>query len=113
MTINMDSKVERYMGKVVEHLVDNTEIMHSFDMGPIPLLKPVHTYIPIFSYEDGERTVSPLYFLRYCVRQFGLTEEESEYVWNMYKDIIVKKLYVKYPYLKLLKKDKNYKIENG
>ena len=83
---------KKYLDKVVGSLVRSTkmdyvnkEVKTPFNLRPLHLLRLLPTpLIPL-----------SLSFSSYCKNTFGLTEEEMEYVWKEYVDII------------------NGKIENG
>lgn len=86
---------KRYLDKVLDHMVRNTEIKFFEELDYNFWFGPLSTYLPIFSYVNDEDRISPTIFLRYCVRQFGLTEEETQYVWVNYIKTMVDKYHQK------------------
>ena len=94
---------KEYLDKVVDHMVRYTEIS---DKGINPNFKPIDIYIPIFKYGNYKTHLWDIHSKvnNYLKTTFGLTEGEIVYVWNIYKDIILKeniimiqKLSKKYP----------------
>lgn len=83
---------KRYLDQVLVHMLRYTEIE---DYSVNPYFGLLDIYIPIFSYENDEDRITPTYFLRYCVRQFGLTKEETQYVWIKYVKTMVDKYHQK------------------
>ena len=89
---------KRYIDKVLDHLVRNTKIDYEketidcdflFSSPPFHLLSSHTSFIDtllLFCHP----TPSP--FEIYCKNTFGLTEEEIEYVWEEYKEIIEEKI---------------------
>ena len=85
----MDNK--KYLDKVLDHLVRGTKIDYEneriypyFSLSLPPLLSPFSTF-----------HLSSLFFSSlsdYCRNQFGLTDEEIEYVWKEYVEIIKDKI---------------------
>ena len=86
----MDNK---YLEKILNYLVKGTKIYHEKETIYFPfrscpnysLLPQAYTF-PLFP------SSPPLPFPPFCKNQFGLTEEEIEYVWKEYRKIIKKKL---------------------
>ena len=76
----MDSKTEKYLDKVLDHLVRNTEIENYLWN---PTLRVINSHIPIFAPDVGEDSwdyIIPLY--DYLTKQFGLTNDEIGYVFG-------------------------------
>jgi len=72
----------KYLDKVIEHLVRGTRLDYGFKTR-------------IFSTPFNHNVYPSIYLnpLRnYCKNQFGLTEEEIEYVWVKYSRIILDKI---------------------
>jgi hypothetical protein len=96
---------KKYLDKVVDHMVRNTEIEEYgvFVKHPINNVEkvyhfwfdPLSTYLfnsrNLYKGDVDEDRIHPTIFLRYCVRQFGLTEEETQYVWVNYIRTMVDK----------------------
>ena len=81
----------KYIDKVLEHLVSRTKI--DYDKGEI--IFPFTTrstpfslsfFSPPFSFHLSNS------FIKYCGDQFGLTEEEIDYVYHRYVKIIEDKI---------------------
>ena len=87
----MDNK--EYLDKVVESILRGTKIDYGKGRIYTPF-SPHNLFIPnlttslIFSYRFGPRLHSLDPFSKYCRNQYGLTNNEIEYVWDKYKDII-------------------------
>ena len=88
----MDNK--KYLDKVIDHMVRSTKIDYEKEIispsfhprqspfSPFPFFPPLSL---LFSFLYSS-------FYSYCKNTFGLTEEEIEYVWEEYKDIINDKI---------------------
>ena len=86
----MDEKIKRYLDKVVELLVNDTVIDHEQKLVIYPFI-PNKTsqwgmVVPLTYVQYG----SPLFhiYIIYCRDVYGLTYEESVYVWEEYKKLI-------------------------
>jgi hypothetical protein len=80
----MDNK---YLNKVVDQLVSETEIDYENTEIDAPFIS--------LSFLSPSLTSSYLphpYFFKYCRDIYGLTEEEAEYVWKQYRNIIINKI---------------------
>ena len=82
---------KKYLDKVIEHLVRRTKI--DYDKGEI--IFPFTTSTTPFGHSFS-KSFHPFYlifpFAKYCDRQFGLTEDEIEYVYHRYVKIIEDKI---------------------
>jgi hypothetical protein len=83
---------KRYLDKVIEHLVRRTKVDN--DKGEIILpfttnATPFGLSAFIYFYRS---TPFSLPFVKYCNKQFGLTEEEIKYVYYKYVNIIEDKI---------------------
>ena len=93
----MDSK--KYLDRVVDHMVRNTKIeeyiLYNKENFYHFWFEPLSTHLfnsrNLYKGDVDEDRISPTIFLRYCVRQFGLTEEETQYVWVNYIRTMVDK----------------------
>jgi hypothetical protein len=86
----MDNK--KYLDKVIGSLVRSTKIDYDrkeihFIHSTITHYQPLFYFLGFSSYRHFIST-----FSKYCRNQFGLTEEEIDYVWNEYQDIIKEKI---------------------
>jgi len=82
----MDSKTEKYLDKVLDHMVRNTEIENYLWN---PTLRVIDRPIPIFAPDVGEDSwnyIIPLY--DYLRKQFGLTNDEIGYVFGKWVDVM-------------------------
>ena len=84
---------KKYIDKVLDHLVKGTKIDYDREEihFPFPPSSPV-TLFSFFSLSAYTLPVPSLSFSYYCKNEFGLTNEEIDYVWEMYKDIIKDKI---------------------
>ena len=78
----------KFLNKVIDQIVYETRIDYDrkvigTPLHPIPFHYPSPTFI---------RPTSPLIFSRHCKGVYGLNEQEIEYVWNEYRDIIKDKV---------------------
>ena len=98
-------KDKKYLDKVIGYLVRGTKIDYDKDeiifpfttratpvsLGPpLPLPSPPPLPRPLLSFLRSFPFSLP--FVKYCNGQFGLTEEEIEYVYYRYKKIINNKI---------------------
>ena len=90
---------KKYLDKVVDHMVRNTKIeeyiLYNKENVYHFWFEPLSTHLfnsrNLYKGDVDENRISPTIFLRYCVRQFGLTEEETQYVWVNYIRTMVDK----------------------
>jgi Fe-S cluster assembly iron-binding protein IscA len=80
---SVDNK-EIYLDKIVQYIIDDTEIDYNKNLCKLPYLYNPIPIIPPFIIP------SPYYysFLKYCKDIYGLTGEEIIYVWEKYKSIV-------------------------
>ena len=89
-----------YLDKVVEFLVRDTMIDYDEDEIQFPFFPSSFYFSTIFSLSSPSRsplltfppTLPSSSFSKYCIDVYGLTDQEIEYVWNQYKDIIKDKI---------------------
>lgn len=100
----MDDK--KYLDKVLDYIVSRTkidydkgEIIFPFTTLPSPYKTHPYFYSPLSRLTTATTSLSflrsfpfSLPFVKYCNGQFGLTEEEIEYVYYRYKKIIEDKI---------------------
>ena len=83
----MDSK--KYLDKVLNHLVNRTKI--DYEKGEI--IFPFTTNSTRFSTTSPHHLSFLLFpFIEYCIRSFGLTPDEVDYVYLRYLEIIKEKI---------------------
>ena len=84
---------KKYIDKVIENLVSRTKI--DYDKGeiifPFTTRSTPFSFSFFLSYLTSYSSFS-LPFIKYCGDQFGLTEEEIEYVYHRYVNIIEDKI---------------------
>ena len=79
------NKQKEYLDKVLNRIVGETTI--DYDKGRID------SPFSVFYHSDIIRhVVSTYYFSTHCKDVYGLDDDEVEYVWVVYKDIINNKL---------------------
>ena len=87
----MEDKQNIYLDKVIEYLLRDTNIDYKNEKITTHFLSSLFCYpffpnlILPFSF--------PLSFSSYCKVTYGLTDQEIEYVWKEYKDIVRDKIY--------------------
>jgi hypothetical protein len=73
---------KKYLDKVIEHLVRRTKVDYDEEMLYTPFQKPLSIIQSIYL------LVSFNTFYRHCEEIYGLNYDETEYVWEEYKEII-------------------------
>jgi hypothetical protein len=96
----MEDKQKKYLDKVIELLVKNTKIDYEKDEIKYPFqIRTVSLsnlqffnrgYLPIS--DDGATFVYSHSFSQYTKNMYGLSDQEIEYVWEEYKEIILDKI---------------------
>lgn len=85
----MEDKHNRYLDRVIDFLVrdttidyDREEIKYPFPSfrGSLPIFSPTHVSSPLPTFSTYVRDI------------YGLTEEELDYVWEKYRNIINEKI---------------------
>ena len=86
----MGKRKEKYYNYVLNDLVSKTEIDHERELIRYPythnLTSPLNTIPLLYSHY----LFSP--FIKHCKDVYGLNEQEIDYVWGEYKDIINDKI---------------------
>lgn len=83
---------EFYLDKIVQYILDDTELHYEQKLVTYPFIPNIPTQwglsVPLYIVEYG----SPFFneFSKYCKDMYGLSYEESVYVWDHYKDKIVR-----------------------
>ena len=98
----MNNKTKKYLDKVIEFIVVDTIIDYKQKMVrfPFPPLSFISSSF-LFLYSSLSSILPSSHpfpsflgytFEKYCKDIYGLTEEETEYVWKQYRDIINNKI---------------------
>ena len=82
---------KKYIDKVIGSLVRGTKIDYENELIRSPFLSPRPLYKQLISPSLFSLTFG-FFLSKYCKNHFGLTKEETEYVWNQYKSIILNKI---------------------
>ena len=87
----MDKK-ERYYNYVIDDLVKKTKIDHERELIKYPYTHNLTSlsFFTIFSVFNSHYLFPP--FIKHCEDVYGLNEQEIDYVWGEYKDIINDKI---------------------
>jgi hypothetical protein len=103
LTEEVDNRISRedYLNKILDILVDDSVIDFKENemIYPPSALNSPSSFLPIpfllsgFSYHRLAR-LNPLFtlFSEYCKYNYDLTENEMDYVWKEYKNIIINKI---------------------
>ncbi len=83
---------KKYLDKVLGSLVRGTKIDYGTGRVYTPFSSPSYLLFSSSFFSSFPSFSFSLPFTKYCVNHFGLTEEEIEYVWDKYKDIIKDKI---------------------
>lgn len=78
----------RFLNKVVNQIVSETEI----DYGRKVIETPFTSSPRSFLYFSLLKFSFLYLFINHCKEVYGLNEEETDYVWNEYKEIIISKI---------------------
>ena len=92
----MEDKHNIYLDKVIEFLVRDTKIDFKGKEIFLPFI-PLFVSLTPSSYRSSflsifEFSHSSISFSKYCKVTYGLTDQEIEYVWKEYKEIIKDKI---------------------
>jgi len=79
-----------YLDKVIEFIVRDTKIDYEGKVMKFPFFRFYHQYL--FTTHIKSTLNNTSYFKNYCKDVYGLTDQEIEYVWNQYKDIILDRI---------------------
>ena len=79
-----------YLNKVVDILVSETTINSDPGWPTGEVVSAPFSSFPLHNF--GCYLSSPTYFIEFVIDYYGLTEEETEYVWKQYRDIINNKI---------------------
>ena len=74
---------KKYLDKVVDQIVSETRIDYDKERVNVPFLLPFLLFV---------LSLPPLFFFEHCESVYGLNYDETEYVWDRYKQIIKEKL---------------------
>jgi hypothetical protein len=79
---------KKFLDKVLDQIVSETRI----DYDRKVIVTPLH-FIPFeFLSPTFIRPTSPLIFSRHCKGVYGLNEQEIDYVWEEYRNIVLYKI---------------------
>ena len=84
----MKDRQRLFLDKIVNLLVDDTIL--DYDKGTVQYPFHISLYYPLFTQTFPPSP--PVFFSTYCKNQFGLTDEEIDYVWDQYKTFIKDKI---------------------
>ena len=85
----MKSNQKKYLDRVTEIIVRETRI--DYDMGEIQF-----PFFPFLLFSSSPASlIYRSFFTKHCKDTYGLGEEETDYVWDQYRDIIKDKLTTK------------------
>ena len=93
----MNNNQNIYLDKVIEFLVRDTKIDFKGKEIFLPFLTSISFtsllpfLLPRFPFAPHISSLF-LYFSKYCKEVYGLTDQEIEYVWKEYKEIIKDKI---------------------
>ena len=82
---------KKYLDKVLDYIVSRTKIDYGKGLISFPFTTQTTHQTNLFLLTAYELHFS-LPFVKYCNRQFGLTNDEVEYVYRRYLEIIVDKI---------------------
>jgi len=83
---------KKYLDKVIGSLVRGTKIDYDQEKIYFPFSTSLTLSTPFLRFSFPSYRTSPIAFSDYCKNQFGLTEDEIRYVWEIYKDNIEDKI---------------------
>ena len=93
-------EIKRYLHKILEYLVKDTkvDITVGYNFEGLFVYMPFDVNPPEFINVNDHRITTEYFsalpsfmFNKYCVKHFGLVEEEINYVWDEYSKIMSKK----------------------
>ena len=85
----MEDKHNIYLDKVIEFIVRDTKIDYKNEKITTPFSSFFHSF---FFPLQTSSSFSSISFSKYCKVTYGLTDQEIEYVWKEYKEIIKDKI---------------------
>ena len=77
----------KFLDKVLDQIVSETRIDHDKGKIYVPYYSSSHSYLIFF-----DLSVISRFFRIHCKNIYGLNEQETEYVWEKYKEIIKDKI---------------------
>jgi hypothetical protein len=87
--------MNRYIEHIIKDLVRDTRIDYEIGRIYFPFLLPYYHLIT-YQHHNSFLTSTPIdifiSFINYCKERYGLTEEEINYVWDQYTNIIKDKI---------------------
>ena len=88
----------RFLNKVVDQIISETMIDYDmeeiqFPFPALPLLTSFFSpFVTLFFRPSSLLSFIPPLFTKHCKNVYGLNEEETEYVWDEYREIIIDKI---------------------
>jgi len=84
----------KYLDKILNYLVRRTKLEHEKEEVYLHFLPSRDTAfsLPNFLFHHDTFLNSRFYFSNYCISQFGLTQEEVNYMWEEFRSIIKNKI---------------------
>jgi hypothetical protein len=86
----MGKRKEKYYNYVLNDLVSKTEIDHERELIRYPYTHNLTSLLKTIPLLYSHYLFSP--FIKHCEEVYGLNEQEIDYVWGEYKDIINDKI---------------------
>ena len=83
---------KKYLDKILNYLVRSTRIDYKNNFIYFPFSSPSSRTQSLTFFSLSRRSKPLFSFSKYCKNQFGLTDDEIEYVWNEYREIINDKI---------------------
>ena len=95
----MEDNVKKYLDKVLNSLIKETNIDFNMETINMPFFHPFHAYsfesyyFPfLFSLFSSSYSTVPPPFTEHCRDVYGLNDDEIDYLWIDYKTIINNKI---------------------
>ena len=82
----------KYLDKVIDQIVSETIIYHDHDNERVNFPFTSQRTFQVSLSLSILSSPSFFYFIKHCKEVYGLNDEEIEYVWKEYKDIIKDKI---------------------
>ncbi len=83
---------KKFLNKVLDQIVSETRIDYDRKGVSTPLNPYPFHHIPLTLSPTFLRKITPLIFTKHCRGVYGLNEQEIDYVWKEYRNIIMDKI---------------------